>query len=120
MKIAFVHKILNEKDLSELDLHVVEAERILAKIESIFNEHIRHNASEVISLKELEELRDNNSTLKSDLKDIPDNAAPYLKSIEDFQTTITQILKIIEVTANFVGEQQVKVLQGTSNIVDCL
>jgi hypothetical protein len=114
---------LSERNIEELDLHLDVAEKLLNKITQFLNDHVLHDASGIISRDELEELMRNKASLESihnELKNIPDHAAPYLESVEEFQESLKKIIEFIDKTSIAVKENQSSVLKDTSKVMDCL
>lgn len=123
LKIGFVHNVLSEKNIEELDLHLNFAEKLLTKITEILSDHVLHDASGVISKSELEELSNNKISLEliqTDLLSIPNVAAPYIKDITEFQESLRKIVECINTVTCELKENESNVLKHTSKVMDCL
>lgn len=123
LKIGFIHNLLSERSIVELDLHLEAGERLLNKINQILNDHVLHDASNTVSKHEFEELLNNKACLESireEIKNIPNIAAPYLESIEDFQLSMLKIIEYIDKTTAMLQESQLESIKNTSTVMDCL
>lgn len=125
LKNGFIHNVLNEKNLTELDVHLEISEKLLAKIDQLISTHVLYDAKGVLSKDEFEELTNNRASLESmhkELQNIPFNtsATKQIESIYLFQESLKQIINIIDEKSSMLTESSQKVLKDTSNVIDTL
>ncbi|KAL7047246.1 hypothetical protein ACKWTF_002842 [Chironomus riparius] len=121
LKIANVHRILKIHEENDPSAHIYAAEKLLCKIEKILNAHVKYNANDVVSKEEIVQLKNHMNILqsmKTTVKDVPNNAESKNQKVEDFNKNLMQIVEFIESTSAKLNETQISIIKDSSDILN--
>lgn len=121
LKIANVHKILKINEENDPSAQIYAAEKHLTKIEEILNTHVKYNAVNVVSSNELIQLKNHMNilqSLKTNLKDVPNNAASKYQKNEELTKNLNQIVEFIESTGAKLNENLITIIENSSDVLN--
>jgi hypothetical protein len=121
LQIGVVHCILKLKH-HDTEMHIEIANKLFAKIDALLNNHVKHNASEIISKKELEEMSNFIQILHSLRHDDTNvqRSTSKLHELKKFRNYLDQISSLIRNYGDKLVDCQSTILKGYSESMNSL